>query len=407
MHKLSDFCSIYNIKFPNFTTFQTNDWKIRVNKTQQTIQFELIKSDLKPTTIPITGKFERDLTCRNSIFYDNGTLIENDVIYFQNYQTICKIFRNHKTNQLFVLHDKSTCCCGKSLNISNPETLFFCARFPNCHMVKCLDCAQSSDEYRQLCFDHHVEKSSECKDYTFKIIKDGETVTVDIGYQKLSFNVDEIKASSSERLQILNVPNNFYYDCGIMNLHMKNGQITPFAFVLFDKDEQENKFGTQSYSTTHDESMKKILKRWNKYWKQIIQNKKQNYNFLNFVNRINLHTISVSESLSESLSTNLESHGEISVRSQDKMPLFHSLPVLMFGGWMIFNSNSTALNNPTIKEPTIIAHKGNCKVSCNLWSGALRTDYFSCFTNSQGDRELWINNHLVMKNMQLVGFNYN
>jgi hypothetical protein len=332
MKRLSDSCCQATIIFPHFSTFQTSDWLISIDKSAETITFKLTDSDLKPVTVPVNGKYECELPTRHSIFYNDGTLIEDDTVYFKNYQTICSVYKNKETNKWFVLHEKSTCCCGKSLDIANLDNVFFCA-YPDCHMCKCLKCAQSSDEYNHVCFNHHVEKSTECEDYTFKILKIGETVTVDIGYQKLSFNVEEIVKSSSERLSIINQANNFYYDCGIMNLHKTNGSKVPFAFVLFDKDDLQNKFANQTYSNTHDESLKKILKRWNSYWDQIIQNKKQNYSFLSFVNRLsNLETISLSEN-ADIVKSKLNDNSSIfEHKVQDKMPLFHSLPILMFGG---------------------------------------------------------------------------
>lgn len=411
MKRLSDLCQPAIIKFPHLSSFQTSDWLISINKSDQNLTFKLIDSDLKPVTVPLTGKYEFNICTRHSIFYNNGTLIEDDVVYFQNYQTICSVYKYKETKKFFALHQKSTCCCGKTLDIKNPDNLFFCSH-PDCHMCKCLECAQSSDGYKSLCFTHHVEKSNACQDFTFRITKIGEKVTVDIGYEKLSFKVEEIVGSSSERLVILNQANNFYYDCGIMNLHQKDGQKVPFAFILFDKDERQNKFGIQTYSSTHDKSVQKIIARWNKYWKQILQNKKQNYSFLSFVNRkSDLQKLSLPDNI-DTIKSKLNAYKENSsvpdhqFQVQDKMPLFNSLPILKFGGWTIFNCNSTALKNPTIKEATIRAQKGNTTVCCNLWSGAARTDYFSCFTNSNGERELWINNILVMKNMRLIGYQY-
>lgn len=396
---LADYFHPTNKTLLNFSTFTLDDWFLTIDSKKSTITFKLTDSNSPSTTVPIAGKYQSIQTSRHSIFYDNGTIRNESSILIENFRFVGTMFESND-GQLILIQRGHTCKCGDPFDLDNIRNIYFCKQ-PNCHKPVCSQCAFDTTDYNQYCFNHGNEKYSECADFVIRIVKLTDVVQVISRHDKHEFKVDDVIDFSTNRRTFANIENNFYYDSCILHLHFKNETIFSMAIVTFDEPKTLSNFiQTQYFSQIHHESVPKVMSFWKDHWGKILKHKSQKFSYILFIDRKEETNFFISDAINKNIIPN-----DVSIKSQ-KMPMFYQLPILKFEGWTIFNHNAEALQDLTIKSPTIQANKGKTQVICGLWGGSVRTDYFSCFTNSQGERELWINNKLIMKNMQLMGYNY-
>lgn len=405
-----------------FDSINLSDWLLRIVRINgQSLISLTLENTNKTFTVDPYLSFEHKPNNRLPIFYNRGKLIEGDLLIFDNYEPQFKTFYNRNINKSIIIRFNEKCNCGNTLDQSNEmKNVYLCERF-DCPFFICHECAHSENKFKHHCYQHYVQESMKVTDYVFKVDKKVGDVDVHIQNQVLSFNVNEILKSTAQRLTFICQKNNFYYDSVILNLHKTDGTIVPFVFTIFNNHSETpetlGKFLGQKFSSIHNQTYNKIIQQWNECWDIIFKNKNSKSFFMSFTSRetddhieqlpsdVSAITSAISQ-ISSTVSRSDRSVRILPYRIINRMPYFNEIPILKYNEYLIFTECKDSVLNQLSKVHSVKVTKGNSLISCDLWSGSVKTDFCHLLTNHQNQRELWINGKLLMKDMKLIGYLY-